>query len=187
MDQFGSMPSDIRDMIEGIHIANYSVLNPPLPLGFTSWIYHQFTSTGDAQAIAPNSVNKFELDLNYGHGTITPPPPTNGETMDAYQIKAVLNIRTGAGTSFLDVGDVLAGDVIWGDPVIVSASDKWLKLSGWMRGGVQLSVPANAHVSINTSNTVKIPVTSTAVNSPLIITIDGGATHTSGAVTLLPK
>lgn len=93
MDQYGSMPSDIRAMIAGIHIANYSTLTPPLPLGFTEWIYHQFTDKGDAMKLAPNDVNKLELDLNYGHGTTTPPSDTI--TYPYPGVKRISGIRHG--------------------------------------------------------------------------------------------
>lgn len=110
MDQFGAMPSDVRGMIAGLHIANYSSLNPPLPIGFTEWTYHQFTSSGDAMKIAPNNVNKLALDLNYGRGAIVT-PPQNGVTMKGV-VQTTLTIRNATNDP---IGTLYAGDVVYGE------------------------------------------------------------------------
>lgn len=81
MDQFGQMPSDLMDMFEGLWIANYSSFNPPLPLGWTKWILHQWTAQGDALLLAPGTTNKQELDLSYSYSVITPAPAI----VDGYQ------------------------------------------------------------------------------------------------------
>jgi len=136
MDQFGAMPSDVRDMIEGLHIANYSTLNPPLPFGFTTWIYHQFASIGNAMKIAPNNVNKLELDLNYGHGTVIPPPPPTGATMKSGTLTTnttSLKIRStpvALADNSNQIGGIYQGDTAFGE---IDAASGWLHVSSIKR------------------------------------------------------
>lgn len=122
MNQFGKIPDDLKAMFEGIWIAHYGTNTPAMPLGYSGgdWLFHQFTSSGDAVSISPNDVNKKEVDLNYSvsvdrlyqlAGAI---PPVGG-TMLYGKVSdnvAALNIRSGPGASYLDVGDLIAGDVL---------------------------------------------------------------------------
>jgi Lyzozyme M1 (1,4-beta-N-acetylmuramidase) len=128
MDQFGIIPTDLKEMFEGLHIAQYGPNVPSLPLGYSHWELHQFSGSGDAMLIAPNDANKKELDLNYAFdqttldrlvGVITP-PPDNGVTMKIGTVTvATLNIRSGPSTSNADIGDLLRDDQVIGelDPV----------------------------------------------------------------------
>lgn len=147
MNPFGSIPADLKAMFHGIWIANYGVNNPAMPYGYAvnEWEFHQFTASGDATLIAPNDVNKKELDLNYFNGSgevfeqrylggTTPPP--DGGTMEEYKIvTAGLKIRTAP-----PVGSVLgpdAGKVMLRDDLIhVSAKDiasGWLRIAKWVK------------------------------------------------------
>lgn len=154
MDQFGTMPSDVRGMIAGLAIANYSSLNPPLPFGFTEWMYHQFTSSGDAMLIAPNNVNKLALDLSYGYETVPVPPPIGETIMETWQIIATeLNVRTGIGTNYPIITTVKKDDLIWGTLDVASnwihiVKRNGIELDGWCSGNVlyvkKYSVPPPA-------------------------------------------
>lgn len=125
MDQYGALSSDIRDMIEGLNIANYSSLNPPLPLGFSEWNYHQFTSSGDAVMLAPNDVGKVALDLSYGRVAVSPPPP--GGTMDTWLvITTSLKVRSGPGTVYGQTQGLNQGDKFDG---FYDAATGWIHLS----------------------------------------------------------
>lgn len=131
MDSFGPMPSDLRDMFEGLWVANYGALSPAMPMGWGAgnWLFHQFASAGDASILSPNDVGKKEVDLNYAISAqklyeladLVPPPPSGGTTMNGKIIATALNIRQGAGANYLDIGDLLNGD-------LVTASES---LGGW--------------------------------------------------------
>jgi lysozyme len=106
MNAFGTIPATLKAKFEGIFIANYGVNNPLMPYGYgaSDWIFHQFTSSGDAPYLAPNDAGKLELDLNYFNGDIqslralaggtTPPPaepPTGGSIVTTYNLTATGN------------------------------------------------------------------------------------------------
>jgi GH25 family lysozyme M1 (1,4-beta-N-acetylmuramidase) len=83
MDQYGAMPSDLKDMFAGLWIANYGVSSPGLPVGFSTWKFWQFSATGDALKLAPGNLGKLELDLDYAYSVVTPPLPD--PITDGYQ------------------------------------------------------------------------------------------------------
>lgn len=118
MNQYGAMPADLKDMFEGLWVAHYGTLNPTLPYGWSGWLFHQFTSSGDAAVLSPNDVNKLEVDLNYAISTeklyqlADLVPPIGGVMRYGTVNTAGLNIRTGPGTSYPDVGDLLQGDQV---------------------------------------------------------------------------
>lgn len=118
-DPLGPMPSDLVAMFAGIWIANYSTTtNPPVTTGFSTWKIHQYASIGDAQALAPGTTNKQELDLNRSAVVITQPPDTNGGQMRYGTINYEwTNMRAGAGATYADIGDLHLGTEIEFDTV----------------------------------------------------------------------
>jgi GH25 family lysozyme M1 (1,4-beta-N-acetylmuramidase) len=101
---------------EELWIANYGVAIPLLPIGASKYTFWQFTSTLDGKALDPEG--NAELDGNYFVGDHYEfQSRLTGEveqTMNQwYRINtAVLNMRSGPGASYQDVGDFLAGDKI---------------------------------------------------------------------------
>jgi len=66
----GRMPEALKDKFCALWIANYGVLVPQLPIGFSAddWDFHQFAASGEAARFAPNDTKKLEVDLNYWNG-----------------------------------------------------------------------------------------------------------------------
>lgn len=169
MNQFGQIPADVKALFCGIGIANYTTrAAPAMPIGYgaNEWLFWQWSSTGDQANLAPSSLNKLELDLNYFNGTqeqllqlcgaVTPPPI--GDEMKYYNIVGTLNIRAGTSTATADIGDLFYGDKVEiAEVVQVSASDKWGKLAKITRAnGSVFALPANScYVSLNTTSTVE--------------------------------
>lgn len=109
MNQFGQMPADLKDMFAGLHVAHYGTTNPAMPLGFKAgeWLFHQFTSSGDARVYSPNDVNKLEVDMNYAisreklYQLAGQVPPGNGGKMLYGEVTATsLYTRNGPGKSY---------------------------------------------------------------------------------------
>src|SRR5688572_13839461 len=158
MNPLGPIPRAIKELFEAIWLANYGVLIPMLPMGISDWDFHQFAATGDASVISPNDARKLEVDLNYckdlqtllrlsGVTNLPPAPqpepdPDDGagepmpETIKEGTVSrtklgtaTTLQIRSGAGQSFEDIGDLHAGDRVYGR--IVSAV--WLEFTKIIR------------------------------------------------------
>ena len=122
MNPLGKMPDALKAKFSALWIANYGVLVPQLPIGFSDWDFHQFAASGEAARFAPNDTGKLELDLDYWNGdleelqnfagvTVTPP---NGGTMATwYEVNTTaLNIRKGPGANYADIGDLVRDDKI---------------------------------------------------------------------------
>lgn len=130
MNQFGQMPSDLKELFAGLWVAHYGTMNPSLPLGYKAgeWLFHQFTSSGDARTYSPNDVNKLEVDMNYAISTDTlyqlagSTPPGNGAAMYGEVTATSLYTRNGPGTSYQIVGNGL----FKGDKVLASET-----VGGW--------------------------------------------------------
>jgi GH25 family lysozyme M1 (1,4-beta-N-acetylmuramidase) len=127
MNSLGRMPETLKAKFFGFWFANYGVSSPTLPLGFTTWDMWQFTSSGDALALAPGDRNKLELDLNYMTelfymkiGGQVEPPPT-GETMQyrvvwengvaRRSLPTVFNSYTGLSYSFGEIVEVIRDNI----------------------------------------------------------------------------
>jgi len=128
MNSYGKIPADLKAMFEGIWIANYGVNNPAMPTGYAGdeWLFHQFTSSGDAPHLSPNDAGKLEVDLNYFRGGIqslyqlsggmTPPteePPTNGGSMHRGTTNQVAKVWDFIGGTNID--DIPAGTTVEGN------------------------------------------------------------------------
>lgn len=103
-DAYGRIPVSLKDKFEGLWVANFGVKNPQLPLGFTTYLFHQQTDLGDAMTIAPNDRRKMELDINYFNGDVaaleklagksfTPPPPAQNKPKKRVVIEGDFVIR----------------------------------------------------------------------------------------------
>jgi GH25 family lysozyme M1 (1,4-beta-N-acetylmuramidase) len=134
----GRMPAELKAKFCALWIANYGVLFPLLPSGWSYWQFHQFAASGEAKRIAPNDTGKLEVDLDYWiddleslqrFASVPVTPPGNGEPMTQIIIKGdvltTLNIRAGAGTEHQVVGSLKAGDKIEATENIY----QWLHLS----------------------------------------------------------
>ena len=134
MNPQGTMPADLKAMFAGLWVAHYGTVNPTMPNGYAAgeWLFHQFTSSGDAKVYSPNDVNKLEVDMNYciskqrlyELADIVPP---NGGTMLYGKVTATsLYTRSGPGTNYPIVGNGLFKD----DVVIASEqSGGWWHLT----------------------------------------------------------
>ena len=183
MNPYGSIPSDLKDMFAGLWVAHYGTNNPTMPAGYAAgeWIFHQFTSSGDAKLLSPNSVNKLELDINYAKskavldslGGASEPPPTGG-TMSYFQATGSQVIRT-AGTVNAPVTTLggftqyilgpmsgsgsYAGDVIECDAPV----NGYMKITRLWRNGAWVQLPASAYCGVNYLS----PITFTPPPDPL--------------------
>jgi lysozyme len=120
MNAIGRIPDSLKAKFAGFWFANYGALSPALPYGFDTWLFWQFTASADASYYAPNDNGKKELDVNYFNGdknyfreyfrlgTVTEEPMSQWYRVNT----AALNIRTGPGTSYPDVGDLLMNDKV---------------------------------------------------------------------------
>lgn len=132
MDGFGQMPADLKDMFAGLWLARYWPNNdPPLPALPLGWVesellFTQWTASGDQEFIAPSSVGKLELDLNYRLGDTAPPPPTGG-TMQyvtgTVTASSGLNVRVSPAT-----GTTILGVLPFGAPVAGWLENGWIKI-----------------------------------------------------------
>lgn len=68
-DAYGRIPVDLKEKFTGLWAANFGVEKPLIPLGFSTYLLHQFTDLGGALTLAPGDKNKLELDLNYWNGS----------------------------------------------------------------------------------------------------------------------
>ena len=164
MNPLGRIPSDLKGMFAGLWVANYGVTQPAMPLGYgaSEWEFHQFTSSGDAASLAPNDVNKKELDLNYFNGeavdfarkyaggvVVDPPPPSDGGSMEleVVSLTHVLSMRplhqVVGSSSFMSIpkGTTVKGDELWVAPDtvvgVVQKNDVWAHVAyggkmGWV-------------------------------------------------------
>lgn len=171
MNTYGAMPSDLKDMFAGLWVAHYGTNTPTLPYGYAAgeWLIHQFSSSGDAAKLSPNSVNKLELDLNYAKDaaalakigvTSAPVPPTIPKegTMLIYVNKvttASLNGRSGAGTNFPVVAGFVNGDILVCDNEQLADGAYWRRVRACVRSGANLPVPANCWASDSAAGTLQ--------------------------------
>jgi GH25 family lysozyme M1 (1,4-beta-N-acetylmuramidase) len=178
MNTLGTMPRPLLDKFIFFWVANYGVAAPTMPLGFFSsdWDFWQFAATGDATLVAPNDTGKLETDLNYWHSDLTslkalagitevlPPPdePEEGTNMSVSTWHKVitaptvtLQIRNGPGTSYMDVGDLLPGDIV----EAIETIGGWHHIDYIYRGGQSIPCPAVAWCSAAYTSLTTSPVT----------------------------
>lgn len=167
MNQFGRIPSDLKDMFAGLHVAHYGTLNPTLPSGYAvgEWLFHQFTSSGDAKVYSPNDVNKLEVDMNYCisrdklYQLVGVTPPNGGNMLYGKVTATSLYTRSGPGTSYAIVGTGLFKDDI------VKASES---LGGWWHlteiNGVAVTDP-----NLYASGTYILPIDPPVVEPSILV------------------
>jgi GH25 family lysozyme M1 (1,4-beta-N-acetylmuramidase) len=151
INMFGKLPDDILEMLAGVWLASYGGTQPVYPMGLTHWDMWQFSAFGDALTLCPGNQGKLELDLNYMQPEFyerysgTTEPQTEGEPMSKwYRVTAsVLNIRNGPGASYIDVGDLVSGDLI----EVVETIGGWHHVDNIWRGGALIDCPAVAWCS----------------------------------------
>lgn len=199
-DMFGAMPSTLKAKFSGFWFANYGVSTPSLPLGFTTWDFWQFTSSGDASVYSPNDVKKLELDMNYFNGTkaqfearfgVVSEPATGG-TM-RYQITnnstaSTRTIRSGPSVVFRSVDLLPPGGATEGDFMFphdaanttlqAFAGDKWIQIGAnrwlaWIHKGVAY-LNVTELPAQSTAPTISLPVTFTDENGVTWVTTFSG-------------
>jgi hypothetical protein len=127
---------------------NYADILCPLP-----WPDYIILQSGTPVIGPAAGVESLEIDYNIWRGTeeqfqqlfkAASVPPTEGDPMAVsqwYKVTAsVLNIRSGPGTSYSDVGDLLLSDVI----EVTENIGGWLHIVSIYRGGVRIPEPALA-------------------------------------------
>ena len=155
---------------------------PSMPTGRETWQVWQYSDTGKPADYGTNGA----VDLNVYNGTkaemltwlgITEPPsPEPGEPMPetikegtVSRVKlgtsTTLQIRNGAGQSFADIGDLHAGDRVFG--VIVSAV--WLEFNKIIRanGAVELW-PVHGFASTQYMDVRDVPVEPPTTPAPVL-------------------
>ena len=175
MDQYGRMGETLKAKFIGLWLAAYGTNNPRNPFGW-EWEYHQQSAEGDAQLIAPGSLDKKELDLDY-YGTGANPEPPTGGSMRFFNIKAKVNIRSSTAVidnPSNDIGDLLAGDKVEVSATIVT-SDQW---SPWgmifriIRADNTVVMLTNAYMTLNTSNIEETFPNPQPVGKPFSVTVE---------------
>jgi GH25 family lysozyme M1 (1,4-beta-N-acetylmuramidase) len=129
MNDFGVMPLTLRRKFAYFWVASYGGPLPSMPVGFApeEWNFWQFSSTGEAEIIAPNDTGKMETDLNYWNGDkesfrrffslgevpTQPPPPTGGTMKGTVLLGYTLNIRRADNNEV--IGSLRVNDVVYGE------------------------------------------------------------------------
>lgn len=94
----------------------------------TDWLIWQWTARGVLGGIS----SRVDLDafngtkeefLNWASGAVTPPPVPSATRVRV--LVPVLNIRSGPGTQYQDLGDLHAGDIL--DVLDLGGSDVWVQ------------------------------------------------------------
>lgn len=67
------------------------------------------------------------IDQEWGSGPVSPPPEPQPVLTLQVTNNPYVNVRTGPGTSYMDVGDLLVGTKV--DPLDVGGEDVWVKIS----------------------------------------------------------
>jgi GH25 family lysozyme M1 (1,4-beta-N-acetylmuramidase) len=156
MNQVGTMPRALRDKFSFFWVANYGVSAPTMPIAFlpSEWDFWQFSATGEAVVIAPNDTGKLEVDLDYWRGDLEslkelaglgqvsqPEEEATMTTLYGEVITSTLNIRTGAGTNFEDLGNfnLYVGDKVESNNQL----GNWWQLSKIVRKSGLIEQPAD--------------------------------------------
>jgi lysozyme len=132
-------------------IANYNVSTPIIP---GPWDYAILWQMGTPAVGLEYGVESLEIDMNYWNGSpesfrayfgLGVSEPETGESMSKwYRVTAsVLNIRNGPGASYVDVGDLLSGDLI----EVIETIGGWHHVDNIWRGGALINTPAVAWCS----------------------------------------
>lgn len=195
MNPLGAMPTTLRQKFSGFCFANYGVLSPTLPSGFTDWDFWQFSATGDASYWAPNDSGKLELDLDYWSGDLAElyafagetVPPT-GEPMYYKVITTTLNIREGAGIGYRDIGDLLIGDIV---ETVEPMVNSWIHIKSVTRNGQPVVLPSANNSWCSGGNAYVQPYTPapapTLPDLPVSITLGDDVTYAKQTVNVVLK
>ncbi len=97
--------------------------------GQNDWLIWQWTARGILGGISArvdlDAFNGTEEEfLRWASGSVTPPPPVPGATRVRVLVP-VLNIRSGPGTQYQDLGDLHSGDIL--DVLNLGGSDVWVE------------------------------------------------------------
>ena len=92
-------------------VASYGTAEAQLPAGWASWKIWQYANNGSVPGIAG------DVDLNWFNGTYedllkycqASLPPAQGLRV---KVKTTLNVRSGPGIKYADIGDVTTGEII---------------------------------------------------------------------------
>ena len=112
-------------------VASYKATSPFLPPDWASWKFWQYSDTGKTPGITSatdmNYFNGSYEDLvNYaGQVPVTPPPVNPVTGLRAKVLVSVLNIRSGASTSFKLVGTLLKDKVV--QAINLGGKDLWIQ------------------------------------------------------------
>jgi GH25 family lysozyme M1 (1,4-beta-N-acetylmuramidase) len=129
-------------------IANYGVSFPNVPLPWTSYVFWQYTASGNG---ALYGVESKEIDLNeffadyatFRNYFDLPPvvqPPTEVNLNQWYRVNTTkLNFRNGPGTSYLDLGDLFTNDQI---ETTAGSMGGWVNILQIVRVNGTVEVPA---------------------------------------------
>jgi lysozyme len=138
-------------------IANYNVTSPLVPGPWTTWLFWQYTSSGDGLRYG---VESREIDLNYFNGdeqtfrnyfSLGEPtvPPQQEQPMPYMKVTATaLNLRSSAGVQTSpdnDLGafNLIANDIIEGGELVYVSGAPWRQvLKIWRGGSVLPFVPS---------------------------------------------
>jgi lysozyme len=109
-------------------VASYSA-KPYLPSDWTSWKFWQYSETGKVPGMGSvadvNHFNGSYADFVKYCGT-TPSPVVSTTNLKAKVIVSVLNMRSGPGTSYKNVGKMVQGNTV--GVINIGGADTWIQV-----------------------------------------------------------
>ncbi len=112
-------------------VANYGVSAPALPAGWSAWKFWQYSDKGSVPGISAASTDlnwfagTYEALLTYAT-TEPQPQPKPKAGLRARVSAATLNIRSGPGVNYGDIGDLRADDVV--NIIALDGTDVWAEI-----------------------------------------------------------
>ncbi|RLC78560.1 MAG: glycoside hydrolase [Chloroflexi bacterium] len=110
-------------------VAHYGVSTPTLPTGWSEWKFWQHSEKGQVPGIAAatdlNQFNGSYDDLLACANAEPEPEPQPSAGLRARVTASRLNVRSGPGVNYSDVGDLHAGDVV--NVVSLDGKDVWVE------------------------------------------------------------
>jgi GH25 family lysozyme M1 (1,4-beta-N-acetylmuramidase) len=170
---------------------------PINPIGRTTpWKLWQYTdkAMGTQYGVSRDGA----CDLNVYNGSVaqmrawldleTIEPPNNGGSMHYGKIKVFTNIRNSPpGGSYVDIGDLNAGDTVTADEVRQVNGYPWWHLKSWSRNGVALMLPAAECWAYGMNIEELAPPVATLPDLPVTIMLGDDMTYVKQTVNVTLK
>ncbi len=110
-------------------VATYSE-KPYIPPGWSTWKFWQYSENGKVPGISSGTDlnwfnGSYEDLVNYSGQSVTEPTPVNTSGLSARVLVSVLNIRSGAGISYKNIGTLLKNATV--NIINLGGTDVWIK------------------------------------------------------------